>query len=137
MGRKKERESDLRFDSWSCFEQVDGGVFAVEEDSEEEKASQWQRGKVGKSKIVFEVKPRDGVADLESLEKKIRKIEMKGLEWKSSEKIPVALGLSKLSITCHVVDDVVSVDDLEEKMDGLEGSGDVESVDVITCSQLN
>ena len=74
---------------------------------------------------------------MESLEKKIRKIEMKGLEWKSSEKIPVALGLSKLSITCHVVDDVVSVDDLEEKMDGLEGSGDVESVDVITCSQLN
>ena len=27
---ERKRESDLRFDSWSCFEQVDGGAFVVE-----------------------------------------------------------------------------------------------------------
>jgi len=40
---------------------------------------------------------------------------MEGLEWKAKEFIPIGYGVNKLRIACNIVDDLVSVDAIQEK----------------------
>ena len=100
------------------------------------KAEKLKKGKVaiGKSVVVLDVKPWDDETDLDALENDIRNIKMEGLEWKRAEKRPVAFGVYKLSIMCHIVDTLVSVDDLQEKIEEFEEY--VQSTDVASFSKL-
>jgi elongation factor 1-beta len=71
------------------------------------------------------------------MEEKVRSIQMEGLEWKgnqtrnkqtytntntqhknktASKLVAIGYGIKKLAISCHVVDDKVSVDDIQEKI---------------------
>ena len=127
-------------------EDEDLNVFDDEEDLEyeaeiqriadESKATKEAKGQIiiEKSVIVLDVKPWDSETDLDALEQKIRGIEMEGLEWKSSEKKPVAFGLFKLCIMLHVVDKLVSVDDLQDKI--AEFEDEVQSTDIVAFSKL-
>ena len=48
---------------------------------------------------------------------------MNGLEWKTEyKKAPVAYGVEKLVMGCVVIDDVLSTDELIEKIEALEGT---------------
>jgi len=69
------------------------------------KAAKEAKGKtvIERSVVVLDVKPWDSETDLDALEEKIRGIEMEGLEWKSVEKKPIAFGIFKLCIMCHIV----------------------------------
>eukprot|EP01089_Gocevia_fonbrunei_P009293 TRINITY_DN2144_c0_g1_i1.p1 TRINITY_DN2144_c0_g1~~TRINITY_DN2144_c0_g1_i1.p1 ORF type:complete len:226 (-),score=81.10 TRINITY_DN2144_c0_g1_i1:137-814(-) len=83
---------------------------------------------VQKSNVVLDVKPTEAETDMDLLESKTRAIAMEGLVWGPSKFVDVAYGVRKLQITAVVVDDLVSMDDLEEKI--MEFEDLVQSVDV-------
>jgi len=101
-----------------------------------QKKAKEAKGKVvvEKSVVVLDVKVWSSESDLKELETKIRAIEMEGLEWKGAEIKPVAFGMNKLVMMCHIVDKLVSVDDLQEKIQEFED--DVQSTDVAAFSKL-
>jgi len=129
-------------------EDEDFDVFgeADEEDTEREKeimriAAEAKKAKeakgklvVAKSAVVLDIKPWDDTIDLKELEVKVRAIEMDGLEWKSSEIKPIAFGINKLTLLCHIVDDKVSVDDLQDKI--AEFEDEVQSTDIDSFVKL-
>jgi translation elongation factor EF-1beta len=89
---------------------------------------------VAKSSIVFDVKPEDSETNLDDVEKAMRKeIVMEGLHWGVAERVPVAFGIFKLRVMTTVVDDLVSTDDLEEKLAALPG---VQSVDIHAFNKI-
>jgi len=102
----------------------------------EAKAAKEAKGKtvVAKSAVVLDIKPWDDTIDLKALEVKVRAIEIDGLEWKSSEIKPIAFGINKLALLCHIVDDKVSVDDLQEKI--AEFEDEVQSTDIDSFVKL-
>lgn len=59
---------------------------------------------------------------------------MDGLEWKAHDLKPMAFGLQKLTIMLHAVDDIFSVDDLQEKLEDNEDL--VGSVEIVSFSKL-
>jgi len=83
---------------------------------------------VQKSNVVLDVKPIERETDMALLEQKVRAIELNGLNWGPSKLVEVAYGVKKLQITCVVVDDLVYMEDLEEKIMAFEDL--VQSVDV-------
>jgi len=92
------------------------------------------KGVVMKSAIVIDVKPWEDTTDLVELEKMIRAIEMDGLDWKAGKLVPIGYGIKKLSISCHVEDAKVSVDDIQERIQAFEDF--VQSTDVVTFTKL-
>lgn len=65
----------------------------------------------------------------------MKSIEMDGLLWGATKKVPIGYGISKLQVVCTVEDDKVSVDDLQEKIQGFEDH--VQSVDIVACKFQN
>lgn len=59
---------------------------------------------------------------------------MEGLEWKASKLVPIGYGIKKLQISCHIVDELVSVDDIQEQIQAFEDY--VQSTDVVTFTKL-
>jgi len=136
---KKEKEpepeeevAEMDFDSM-----MDGGgdddaeVKAVLKKKEEEAAAAKGKKKeaapVGRSNIIFDVKPEDDTTDMKAVEAAVRAIQMDGLMWAASQLEPIAFGLKKLRIIAIVVDELVSTDDLQERMEALPG---VQSTDI-------
>lgn len=97
------------------------------EPNEEEKAIKKEatakkKGKekdVGKSTLILGVTPADTEIDLDKLEAKIREIMVDGLLWGKSLRQEKCFGLYQLQIEAAVTDDV-SVDDLQEQIEGWE-----------------
>ena len=100
--------------------------FADEEEDEEAEKAKMERMKeiaktakshgkvvIGKSIIIYEVKPWGEETDLDALAKKVLAIEMDGLLWKTEyKKEPIAYGVFKLVIVAFVEDLKVSTDEL-------------------------
>ncbi|XP_041450632.1 probable elongation factor 1-delta isoform X2 [Drosophila obscura] len=89
---------------------------------------------VAKSSLILDVKPWDDETDLLAMEIEIRKIALEGLLWGASKLVPVAFGIKKLSISCVVEDDKVSIDWLTEEIEKLEDF--VQSVDIATFNKI-
>merc|ERR1719244_1487973 len=89
---------------------------------------------VGKSEVVLDVKPWDDETDMAELERLVRTIAMEGLVWGSSKQVPVGYGINKLRITCVVVDDLVSTDDIEDQIVGFEDH--VQSMDIFAFNKI-
>lgn len=77
---------------------------------------------VAMSLVMLEVKPLDDQVDLDKLAKDIfSKITQDGLFWKTQyKKEPVAFGIFKLIIGFSLEDEKVSVDDVVERIEGME-----------------
>jgi len=88
---------------------------------------------IAKSTVILDVKPMEDTTDLVELEKTIRQIVPEGLIWGACEKIPVAYGIKKLRILSTIVDDLVSVDDLQQSIEALEG---VQSTDIYAFNKV-
>ncbi|KAF7794873.1 hypothetical protein EIP86_006015 [Pleurotus ostreatoroseus] len=71
---------------------------------------------VAKSLVTMEVKPWDDETDMVELERLVRSIEQPGLVWGASKLVPIGYGIKKLQITLVVEDELVSIDDLQEKV---------------------
>jgi len=91
-------------------------------------------GPIAKSNIIYDIKPWDDTINIDDIEKAVRSIEMDGLVWGASKKVPIAYGIVKLQITCVVEDEKVSFDALEEAITGFEDL--VQSVDVVAFNKV-
>jgi len=91
---------------------------------------------IAKSSVMFEVKPLDDTTNLDDLFARINKeIVMDGLVWGADmKKVPVAYGIFKLIIVCVVEDDKVSVDDVQERIEGLDDM--VQSVEIAAFNKI-
>jgi len=78
--------------------------------------------------VVLDVKPLDDETNMAEVEELVRAIELEGLEWKASKLVDVCYGIQKLQISCVVLDEIVSVDELVEKIQ--EHEDHVQSVDI-------
>ena len=66
--------------------------------------------------MTLEVKPWDDETDMEALEKSVRSVEQPGLVWGSSKLVAVGYGIKKLQITLVIEDELVSLDELQDKL---------------------
>ncbi|EMD34900.1 hypothetical protein CERSUDRAFT_85667 [Gelatoporia subvermispora B] len=89
---------------------------------------------IAKSVVTLEVKPWDDETDMAALEESVRSIEMEGLVWGASKLVPVGYGVRKLQITLVVEDELVSLDDLQEKIAEFEDY--VQSSDIAAMQKL-
>ena len=101
---------------------------------------------VGKSTIVLDVKPAcydgddddedaGGTIDLEELVKFVKGIQMEGLVWGEKHQFAeIGYGIKKLQVQATVVDDLVGVDDLVEKIQDNEDL--VQSCDVLAFNKV-
>lgn len=67
----------------------------------------------------MDIKPWDDETDMKCMETAVRAIQMEGLVWGVSKLVPLAYGIYKLQIACVVEDDLVSVDSLQEQIEGI------------------
>lgn len=89
---------------------------------------------IAKSNIIFDVKPWDDEVELKSIESGVRKICLDGLFWGASKFMPVAFGIQKLTISCVVEDEKISVDLLIEEIEKLDEL--VQSVDIVSFNKV-
>uniref|UniRef100_A0A1L8EID5 Putative elongation factor 1-delta n=1 Tax=Haematobia irritans TaxID=7368 RepID=A0A1L8EID5_HAEIR len=89
---------------------------------------------IAKSSLVLDIKPWDDETDLGQMEAEIRKIATDGLLWGASKLVPVAFGIKKLSISCVVEDEKVSIDWLTEEIEKHEDF--VQSVDIAAFNKI-
>ncbi|KAI0262777.1 hypothetical protein BC834DRAFT_890189 [Gloeopeniophorella convolvens] len=89
---------------------------------------------IAKSVVTLEVKPWDDETDMKALEDAVRSIEQEGLVWGSSKLVPVGFGIRKLQITLVIEDELVSLDELQEKLAEFEDY--VQSTDVAAMQKL-
>ncbi|KAF8549839.1 hypothetical protein OG21DRAFT_1514753 [Imleria badia] len=87
-----------------------------------------------KSVVTLEVKPWDDETDMQALEDSVRSIVMEGLVWGASKLVAVGFGIKKLQITLVVEDELVSLDDLQEKIAEFEDY--VQSSDIAAMQKL-
>ncbi|KAG8696007.1 Translation elongation factor 1 beta [Ceratobasidium sp. 394] len=89
---------------------------------------------IAKSVVTLEVKPWDDETDMVELEKSVRSIEQEGLVWGSSKLVAIGYGIKKLQITLVIEDELVSLDELQEKIAEFEDY--VQSSDVAAMQKL-
>lgn len=137
---KKEEKAEEEDDDVDLFasESEDEGEEAARVREERLAAYNAKKSKkpalIAKSNIILDVKPWDDETDLKVMEAEIRKITLDGLLWGASKFVPVAFGIQKLSISCVVEDDKVSIDWLTEEIEKLEDF--VQSVDIAAFNKI-
>ncbi|KAL8283575.1 hypothetical protein RQP46_005678 [Phenoliferia psychrophenolica] len=89
---------------------------------------------IAKSVVTMDVKPWDDETDMAELEKSVRSIEWPGLVWGLSKLVPIGYGIKKMQITIVIEDDLVSLDDLQEKIAEFEDF--VQSTDIAAMQKL-
>jgi len=133
---KAEEEDDDEVDLFGSDDEDD-------EENEKLKAArveEYKKKKEGKVKpaaksiVTLDVKPWDDETPMKELEEGVRAIEQEGLVWGGSKLIPVGFGIKKLQINLVIEDDKVSLDELQEKIEGLEDY--VQSSDVAAMQKL-
>ena len=91
---------------------------------------------IAMSLVMLEVKPLDDTIDLDALAQRcFTTILQDGLFWKTEfKKEPVAFGIFKLIIGFSLEDEKVSVDDIVERIEGLEDM--VQSVEIAVFNKI-
>jgi elongation factor 1-delta len=126
----------------------DVDLFGSDDDEKDESAKQLKEkrlaeyaakkakkpGPIAKSSIIFDVKPWDDETDMAEVERLCREISMDGLLWGASKLVPLAYGIKKLQLMCTIEDEKVSVDELQEEMEGFEDH--VQSVDIAAFNKV-
>jgi len=89
-----------------------------------------------KSLIVLDVKPWEADTDLVMVWKEICKTQQEGLTWGEGYKLePLAYGIKKLVLTCVIVDSLVVMDDVTDKIEALEEW--VQSVEIASFNKIS
>merc|ERR1712071_732795 len=89
---------------------------------------------IAKTSVLLDVKPWDDETNMDEMLKNVKSVEMEGLFWGAHKLIPIGYGIKKLQVMCTVVDDLVSVEELQEK---IEEFGDfVQSCDVNAMNKI-
>jgi elongation factor 1-beta len=134
---KKEAADEDDVDLFGDDDENDEWAVEMEKRAQEALKKQAESGKlkpIAKSKVVLDVKPVDDETDMNELEKWTRSIEQEGLTWQASSFVPVAYGIKKLQIQAVVIDELVSLDDIQERIQ--ENEDLVQSTDVVSFQKL-
>ena len=91
-------------------------------------------GPVLKSNVVIDVKPWSDETDLNEMEKTVRSIEMDGLVWGDSKFVEMAYGIKKLQISTCIVDELVGLYDLEDRIQQFEDL--IQSTDIVAHNKI-
>eukprot|EP00096_Caligus_rogercresseyi_P013342 TRINITY_DN5_c1_g1_i1.p1 TRINITY_DN5_c1_g1~~TRINITY_DN5_c1_g1_i1.p1 ORF type:complete len:214 (-),score=108.66 TRINITY_DN5_c1_g1_i1:180-821(-) len=89
---------------------------------------------IAKTSVLLDVKPWDDETDMSALTQQVKAIEMDGLHWGADKLVAIGYGIKKLTVMCTVVDDKVSIDELQEKIEALEDT--VQSCDVAAMNKI-
>jgi len=89
---------------------------------------------MAKSSVVLDIAPWGEETDMAVIEQNVRGISQDGLHWGASQLVPVIGNVSKLQILAIIVDDLVSVDDVVEKIESDEDN--VQSVDIVSFNKI-
>lgn len=89
---------------------------------------------IAKSNVILDVKPWDDETDMKAMEQAVRKITCDGLLWGTAKLVPLAFGIHKLTISCVVEDEKVSIDWLTEEIE--KNDELVQSVDVAAFNKI-
>jgi len=141
---KKEEKKGGDDDDFDLFETTEEDEKVLEEkrkaEEEERKrkadelARKAKETGAARSQIILDIKPWDDTTPMDKLEAAVRAIELDGLAWGNSKLVPVGFGIKKLQIVAVVIDDLVSTDDLEERIIAIEDY--VQSMDVDSFNKL-
>ena len=139
-GKKEEKKEekpvdvdDVELDLFGDDDDAD----AVKKAAEAAKASKKKKEKPPEmSLIVMEVKPLDDTTNLDDLAKRIFATKYDGLIWKSGDykKEPVAFGIYKLVLGFSCEDAKVSVDQVQEDIEGMADM--VQSVEIASFTKI-
>merc|ERR1712076_338979 len=89
---------------------------------------------IAKTSVLLDVKPWDDETDMDALTSAVKSVEMDGLSWGATKYVPVGYGIKKLVVMCTVVDDKVSIEELQEKIEAFEDF--VQSCDVAAMNKI-
>merc|ERR1712223_1039698 len=89
---------------------------------------------IAKTSVLLDVKPWDDETDMDALTKAVKSVDMDGLTWGATKYVPVGYGIKKLVVMCTVVDDKVSIEELQEKIEAFEDF--VQSCDVAAMNKI-
>merc|ERR1712122_107136 len=89
---------------------------------------------IAKTSVLLDVKPWDDETDMDALTTAVKSVEMDGLTWGATKYVPVGYGIKKLVVMCTVVDDKVSIEELQEKIEAFEDF--VQSCDVAAMNKI-
>jgi len=134
---KKPEQPKSADDDFDLFEQTEEDKAAIEAELKRKAEEAMKAAKAkgqARSQIVLDVKPWDDETPMDKLEQAVRAIEMDGLVWGEGKLVPVGYGIKKLRIIVVVVDELVSTDDLEERI--LAITDYVQSMDVQSFNKL-
>lgn len=76
----------------------------------------------------------DDETDMKALEESVRGIEQDGLVWGGGKLVAVGFGIKKLQINCVIEDEKVSLEQLQETIEGFDDY--VQSSDVAAMQKL-
>ncbi|KAK4543726.1 hypothetical protein LTR36_005371 [Oleoguttula mirabilis] len=146
-GEKEVESGEKEVEGGDEEEEVD--LFGSDDDEEEdpeaerlkaERLEEYRKKKAGKTKpaaksmVTLDVKPWDDETDMKALEAAVRGIEKDGLVWGGAKLVAVGFGIKKLQINLVVEDDKISVDELQEQIEGFEDY--VQSSDIAAMMKL-
>jgi len=131
---EKEDDIDLFGEDTAADEEWEKEIQRRADEAAAKKEASGKKKDALKSAIVLDVKPWDDTTDLAKMEEAVRSVAMEGLEWKASKLVPIGYGIRKLQISCHVEDEKVSVDDIQDKIQEFEDL--VQSTDVVQFTKL-
>ncbi|EXJ71546.1 elongation factor 1-beta [Cladophialophora psammophila CBS 110553] len=106
----------------------------------EKRLADYRKKKEGKAKpaaksiITLDVKPWDDETNMDELVKNVLAIEMDGLVWGAHKLVPVGFGIKKMQVNLVVEDEKVSLDELQQQIEGDEDH--VQSTDVVAMQKL-
>jgi len=101
---------------------------------EDKRAAEGKTKPIAKSSVILDVKPIDDETDMKEVERLVREIKMEGLEWKVGKLVDVAYGIKKLQINAVIIDDLVSMEDVEEQI--LAHEDQIQSVDTVAFNKI-
>ena len=134
---EEERTEGGDDDDFDLFETTEEDEKVLEEERKrkaDELAKKAKETGAARSQIVLDVKPWDDTTPMDKLEKAVRAIELDGLAWGQSKLVPIGFGIKKLQIVAVVIDELVSTDDIEERITAIEDY--VQSMDVVSFNKL-
>lgn len=135
--KKKQEESDDDDDMFGDDDEEDEeeAKAAAKKRADAAKATKVKKVVVERSQVVLEVKPWEAGTDLEELAGKIKATTIEGLKWGEGHKlVPVAFGIKKLLVQCIIIDSMVLLDDITDKIEEFEDY--VQSVDVASMNKM-
>ena len=73
---------------------------------------------IARTSVLLDVKPWDDETSCDETLAKVKSIKMDGLTWGANKKVAIGYGINKLQGMCTVEDLEVSIDELQETIEG-------------------